>query len=242
MQENNPFYQIKKYLKSYITNNGFDSLKDDAYDIYEDVLKEDLLDESYAGALLLSLLSDIRHYVQRSKNDVDKLAKILSKNCLLSLNVCVDLAEMYLALFSQENCAKWEKLKYSGLNDFCETDWELSCVADGLVQRKDKTCLECSLHASVQILPSDKTKIDATMHDILQYNPFISAEYIYEYYLELFEVYVNELFQDILDEEDYYFPSIESDHEMLEDYIQDFCYQHGFSFKDIHVFYDPNFG
>ena len=232
MQDKNPFNAIEQYLKEYILKHGLNSLQDDAYTIYKEVIEKKLIDQSYAGALFVSLSIGIPSVIDNTKNDVDKLAKLLSEKCLLTSTVCVNLAEMYFSLFSQKNRDKYEKLNYFGFDEFCNSTWKFTSLAYGLWHAKDKRCFEYSLNVEVDLTIADKVKIDKGLAGLLQRNPLLSAEDIYKYYLRIFDNYIKKIFGRYLFFNDYYPPDYNPYNDIFEDDLDEFCQQYGFTMNE----------
>lgn len=110
-------------LKKMIDQHGFQYLEDHAYDIYETVKKDKLVEDLYARVLLICLLSADYKKFQQGDIDRDTLSAQIQDNCALQKDMSDQMADVFTKLFDDHNLGEWEENRYSGLKKFCEKEW-----------------------------------------------------------------------------------------------------------------------
>lgn len=87
--------------------------------------------------------------------------------------------------------------------------------------------LDCTASGSATIRVSDPGKIEADQAKLLEENPFMSAEQIFELYDKQLSEELDSDFDEYCTCDDYYPPVVEDYDENYKHFIQEFCIKYG---------------
>ena len=220
--------KLAEYLKNKIDNNGFAYLSEKPFQIYEDILKNSIIDDTNARILLVCLLSKAYISDNKSHPDKEELSVKFQELCGLKESVAEQMAEVFAELFGEENISEWEKKKYSGFDKFCSSDWDVEWKGFS-VWKTDGGSVDCEAEATITLRVSDKEKFRKDCEKELNKNPFISAEELFKIYSGVLIYELNSDFEEYCSADDYYSPGVEDyEYNGFEDVIKLFCEDHGF--------------
>ncbi len=218
-------------LKQLVDANGLRYLEDHAYELYESMKEEKLLDDMYARALLICMLSADYKNFERGEFEKTALSSSIQKNCALREDVSDQMADVFMRLFDERNVTEWEEKRHSGLRKFCEAEWtfpwEGFCVWDGGVVHVD-----CSASASAVVRIVNSSKVELDLEAFLEWNPFLTAEKIFEMYTDWLSGTIDADFADYCTCDEYYPPVTEYYCEVYEELVKKFCQEHGMELID----------
>ncbi|MGI6766426.1 MAG: hypothetical protein ACOX4R_04325 [Lentihominibacter sp.] len=222
---------IATQLKKIIDKNGFQYLEDHAYQIYELVKEEKLLDDMHARVLLICLLSADYKNFNRNELEKETLSSSIQKNCALRKKVSDHMADAFIKLFDEKNCSAWEEKQYSGFKRFCKEEWTFAWEGFCVWYVQDVQ-MDCSATASAVVRIRDSSKVQFDNEKLLKENPFVTSE-------QIFEIYKNQLLEELNAEfhyyctcDDYYPPVVEDYFENYKYLVEEFCEKHGLELID----------
>lgn len=222
---------IADRLKKLVDANGLQYLEDHAYELYESMKEEKLLDDVYARVLLICLLSADYKNFERGKLEKTALSSSIQRSCALREDVSDQMADVFMRLFDEKNFTKWEEKQYSGLWKFCEEEWTFPWEGFS-VWYGGHVHVNCRASASALVRIIDSSKVELDNEKLLKQNPFITAE-------KIFETYKNRLAEKIDSDFEYYctcdddYPPVTEDYwGNYEELVKEFCLKHGMELID----------
>jgi len=222
---------IADRLKSLIDTNGFQYLEDHAYEIYEQLREEKLLNGIYARVLLICLLSaDYKNY-KRGELKKTSLSASIQKNCGLRKDISDQMADVFVKLFGEENYAEWEEKYHSGFKKFCEEEWTFTWEGFS-VWYVQNVQVDCKAKAWATVRITDPSKVELDNEKILEKNPFIASEHIFEIYNKLLLKKLDSDFDYYCNCDDYYPPVAEDYYGNYEELVEMFCEKYGMELID----------
>lgn len=128
-------------------------------------------------------------------------------------------------MFSDENKKSWEDNKNSGLDYFFEMELDISWEGDSTWECSQGS-EDCHYSAEIKVAPLKDSLNTSLIDDLLKENPFITDEEIADVYENDLNDYLDYVFSDYCEGDDYYPPNTE-DFE-IEYYVGKWCQKNGF--------------
>ena len=163
----------------------------------------------------------------RSKS-IQKISSVLKENFCLSDTISGELASVYQEVFSDENKKSWEDNKNSGLDYFLEMELDISWEGDSTWECS-QGAENCHYSAEIKVAPLKDSLNTSLIDDLLKENPFITDEEIADVYENDLNDYLDKVFSDYCEGDDYYPPNTE-DFE-IEYYVGKWCQKNGFKLR-----------
>ena len=217
---------IAAKLKEIIDKEGPNVLLDSPYEVYLELLNNGTADRKTAAAILHTFLMDIPGLLaDNGEHSLEGISKAIQRECFFRKNISDRIAEVYISLYSKENAGSWNSRQLAGLKSFMEQEWEIEW--DGNAKWDGgQGYVECDYHATINIAPIEGKINDSTLDRMLRKNPFLSDEFIAEYFQDSLFAYLDSEFEEYCTCDDYY-PPVGEDFE-AESYAEDWCKDHGF--------------
>jgi hypothetical protein len=217
----------RDFLKQMIDKNGFNYLFTNAFTIYQELLECENINPKYARILLLTLLAKVQEQAKNNIAGIYALSKYMQDELFITQPIADEFAAMYLSLFSEENKAAWKKNAAKGLIEFCDKEWTFSWEGYE-VWYADHVHMDCECTTEAILEVSDKKLVKAEMKKLVETNPFVTAQEIFEIYQEELEDILNRDFREYSQGDDYYPPVAEDYDSNYLCVLEDFCAKHGF--------------
>ena len=218
--------QIVEYLKKIILNEGIDYLSDNAYKVYER-LENIKVKNGIRTAILSCLLNDVSKLSLKKNVGYDDLYSYIKDNCLLNEKICVDMANIFLEVFSNDNKKEYEDKKEKGFNEFCSYIHKIPLHGHDIWQ-KDMLYVICNFWGSFSFKVANKNRLKNEISILLKKNPYLDASYFYAKYRDEISHILEDDFEDFCSFNDYYPPDCEEYKDRFEELLNDFCSDHGF--------------
>ncbi len=216
---------VAEKLKEIIDDNGKDYLSEEPYKVYKALVKEKAADKKTAGALLYLLTTEVPGNVNPG-DDIPSLSKAIQRECGLNKKMADRLAEILIALYSEDNEKEWKDKDMAGLENFQKekltVKWEgfaTWSVGGGGV--------DCYYNAEIVLAPTKNLVINEDLENQLRKNRFMKAEAISSLYGKELREYLDSEFEEYCTCDDYYQPVVE-DFE-IEYYIKEWCKKNEFT-------------
>ncbi len=218
--------KLVKAIKSIIDTDGFDYLKNKPYDVYLSLVANKSCSKKVAISVLSSLLVEVPSLLLKGRSkSIQKISSVLKENCCLSDTISGELASVYQEVFSDENKKSWEDNKNSGLDYFLEMELDISWEGDSTWECSQGS-EDCHYSAEIKVAPLKDSLNTSLIDDLLKENPFITDEEIADVYENDLNDYLDNVFSDYCEGDDYYPPNTE-DFE-IEYYVGKWCQKNGF--------------
>ena len=203
--------------------NGLKYLGDEPYGVYEKLVKSGVADKKIAGAILYFLINGL-HTLVRRDSKLETFSKTIKSQCSFNKAMADTLASIFLSLYSQNNRKEWRSKKLQGLGQFMNEG--MACHWDGSSVWEDGNVeMNCSYEADIELIATEDFVPDGELAKMLLKNPFMTKEEISDYYDTLLTDYLDGVFDEYCNGDDYYPPVVE-DFE-LRYYVEDWCKKYG---------------
>ena len=218
--------QIVEYLKKIILNEGIDYLSDNACKVYER-LENINVKNGIRVAILSCLLNDVSKLSLKKKVGYDALYSYIKDNCLLNEEICADMANIFLEVFSNDNKKEYEDNKENGFEEFCNKEHQIEWK--GFTRWYcDGVHVDCSFKANISFKIADKEKVRNDNLELLNKNPYLTADFFYKKYKYEITKEIDEDFEEYCTCDDYYEPNAEDYGVDCGEYtLQKYCDEHG---------------
>lgn len=217
---------ISAQLAEIIETEGPDILINEPWKAYQMLLNFDTADKKMAAALLHTFIAGVPSFFTHDrKYKHEDISKAVQKQCCLRKNISDKIAEIYLALYSQENIEFWDSSQRCGLKSFMEHKWDIEWFGDAQWDN-GQGYVDCAFHAIITIAPIKGRINEPELEKMLSKNAFLSEEIISQYFKDSLLEYLDQNFENYCTYDDYY-PPVGEDFE-AEDYTEDWCKDHGF--------------
>ena len=198
---------IVSTLKSIIDQNGPDILTREPYRVYSELVQSETADRKTAAALLHVLAAGVWNEA-KPEPDQSMLSGKIQKECSLNKKMSDRLAEVFHALFSDENQEEWKELDRKGLEDFLKKELTVNWKGFAVWDAGNGT-VDCHFKATIQLMPTEDAARESGLAKLLQKNPYTKEEEIRELFITGLCEYLDDEFEDYCTEEDYYQPVVE---------------------------------
>ena len=217
----------EELLKQLIEKNGYAYLEENPYQIYEYLMRHGT-DQITARAVLSVLTAEIKEKAE--KMGTTALCSYLEKECSFHKQMAEEMASLFSSLYGSENRNQWKQNELRGFKDFCEKTWSFRWEGEA-VWNYGSGSLECYGEGSAELSVEDHDRIKEELSVMLERNPFLTEDDIYQYFLKQFGIHIDEEFEDFCTGDDYYPPSVE-DFE-FEHCVEVFSQKYGFTFDEV---------
>ncbi len=170
--------EILAILLAIIEEQGPEYPEKNPYPTYTAMLDKGA-DARKARLVLLTLLAGIPEKARKATKE--ELVEAIQKECCLKSKPAESLATLYTKLYSTSQKAAWEEKKEEGFHAFCEGTWQLEWEGEA-TWRSRGVHLDCSASIVADVVVVDKTLAHEAAAGLLQKNPFIDAEDLWEYF------------------------------------------------------------
>ncbi len=215
---------VAEKLKELIEKNGSDYLVEEPYMVYKELIRSKIADKKTAGALLMLMAVGLPKSI-KSEGDKELLSKLIQKQCCFNKKMSDRLAEILLALYSDENKKEWADNALIGLKSFqkkpLEFEWNGNAVWD-----EGNGSIDCYYSAKIVLSPTAKVSENTELKKMLKKNPLTEEAVIREILIKQLKSYLDDEFEEYCTCDDYYPPVVE-DFE-LDYYLEKWCKDNGF--------------
>ncbi len=218
---------IAKFLKEIIDDHGMEYLHKKPYEVYCGLIDKGAA-EAYARLVMVTLMAGAS--VKAVQADANELSEHIQRECFVVKDMADEAADMYKEVFDVKEVAGWEAKKNFGFREFCDKSWELRWSGYGMWETHTVyvNC-ECSIVAELEV--SDRATAKDNLNEILNENPFTSAEEIFKYlYKQLSEILEEDL-EDYIMSDDYYPPVMEDYGINCREVLEGCCGERGLRIK-----------
>ena len=224
----NNINDISIFLKTIINKNGINYLQDRPYEVYKEMIKSDLIDKNIAASFLHLFVCIPADYFS-ILHDVEFNSQKIQKECFFSKEISDYLAQVITTLYSKENKTEWKNNELMGLKEFLSEDFKFSWECNTIWDEGNVYC-DCHYEASIILKPTNKIKEDKVLAAELNRNSFQPKEFIYNYFANELEEYLNKDFEEYCCGDDYYPPVCEDYGDNLESCLRKWCDKNGFEY------------
>lgn len=113
---------VEEKIKKTIQEHGYEYLKNNAGQIYQDLVKQlskQKTGRQMATAVYFSFLMEIPAYAMRLPS-TEELQNEIQTRCLMNENMAREMATMYHELFSEETIKSLQDSEEKGFRELCE--------------------------------------------------------------------------------------------------------------------------
>ncbi len=216
--------KVAAKLKEIIDLNGMDYLTEEPYKVYQELLQSKVADRKTACLILYALMNRVQSKVKTDDAPIS-FSKEIQRICSLNKKAADYLSVVFLNLYSKENENDWRKKNMEGLAQFMAEEFE--CTWKGMaVWDAGEVTMNCYYRAEIILSPCEGGVPDKKLSKLLNKNPYMTKEAIFQYYEKELCRYLDREFEEYCTCDDYYEPVVE-DFE-IESYVIDWCKKHGF--------------
>lgn len=197
--------KIVQQLEKIINEHGKEYLKRSPYEVYSELIAKDIAPK-HARLVLITLLSGTSE--KALELDVESLSKNIQKECYLRKNAADEVASMYHLLFRTSNIEKWKKRKDYGFREFYDRSWEIKWSGFGM-WNSEGGYINCWCDIAAEIEVADKELAKEAVANLLEENPFTTADEIFDFFFQRMSDALETDLQDYITGDDYYPPVME---------------------------------
>ncbi len=218
-KEDEHMEKIEQLLCALINEHGIDYLQREPYEVYKKIISSGT-DGKLARLVLVTLLSDAS--IKAREMDLENLSKNIQKECCMKKKAADEMSKMYKSLFDAENMSGWKRRMEYGFREFCSKTWKFQW--DGENQwSSGGGHIDCWCTINAEIEVTDKEVAQKIVKELLDNNPFTTAEKIYGYYAKKMSKALDDELEDYVTGEDYYPPVMEDYHHNGEYALEECC-------------------
>lgn len=198
---------IVNTLKNIIDQNGPEVLTREPYLVYSELVRSETADRKLPSALL-HVLAVGGWNEEELEQDKSTLSAKIQKECSLNKKMSDRLAEVFHALYSDENQKEWEELDRKGLEGFLKKELTVNWKGFSVWDAGNGT-VDGHYEATIQLMPTEDAAREPGLAKLLQKNPYKKEEEIRELFIARLCEYLDDAFEEYCTEDDYYQPVVE---------------------------------
>lgn len=212
-------------LKELTAERGYDYIYDEAYSVHKTLIKRGI-DKRTANVILYALLEEVgRGNKGDIEREVDEKLNLKKKKSSL-------IAEIFSALYDEENIKKMKDDEYKGLEEFISSSWQITSGGEATWQYKGGSKTDYSYTYTMTINVFDRDIVTKEMGEKLKKNPFLKAEEIRSYFEKEIDSIIMEDFEDYCTCDDYYPPVVEDFYSNIGYDMREYLPMHGLEMTD----------